>query len=704
MINRQTTTNRALRRLFAAAALAIAAFAAPAQAQYGTQQDTADLVRADLIAEPASIVPGQPFQVGIRLRMKEHWHTYWRNPGDSGSPTEVRWQLPEGFTVSELSWPAPQVLRVGPVTSFGYEGETILLAQITPPSNLAPGSNVSLRADIDYLVCEKECIPGEASLALPLTVGASGGPGNTGIFDAARARLPQPSLWPANFSANADTIAITVRGAAFDAAALKSAAFLPYNNDLIVNSTEQKRSSDGTGLTVAMARSQMATQMPDRVDGVLLVEEDIGGKTVTHAFELSAQSAAAAGGSSITLLQAALFALLAGVILNLMPCVFPVLSIKILHLTQHANESAGRVRLHGVAYTAGILVSFVILAGALFALRAGGDEIGWGFQLQSPAVVAALAFVLFAFGLSLSGLLPIGTSLTRAGNSGLLQRGGLQGSFFAGTLATVVATPCTAPFMGASIGFALTQPFLLGVTVFLALGLGLALPFLILAFVPALQRFLPRPGAWMETLKQFLAFPLYATVAWLIWVLSFQVGPSGLLAALIGLVLIAFGAFALTLAQGRNGTPSRAWRGVAAVSGLAVIALTVSVSMDRPATASAAQAADSGGEAFTQAKLDTLLASEQPVFVNMTAAWCITCLVNERTTLATPAIQTAFKDKSIVYLKGDWTNRNPEITRLLERFGRSGVPLYVLYRGKNEPVVLPQILTEQLVLDSLAKL
>ncbi|MDP2409208.1 MAG: protein-disulfide reductase DsbD family protein [Pseudolabrys sp.] len=704
MIDRQLTTGRTLRRALAAAALAIAAFAAPAQAQYGTPQDTADLVRADLIAEPASIVPGQPFQVGIRLRMKEHWHTYWRNPGDSGSPTEVRWQLPEGFTVSELSWPAPQVLRVGPVTSFGYEGEAILLAQVTPPPNLAPGSNVSLRADIDYLVCEKECIPGEASLALPLAVGASSG-GDTGTFDAARAKLPQPSLWPASFSASADTIGVTVRGAAFDAAALKSASFLPYNNDLIVNSTEQKRSSDGNGLTVAMARSQMATQIPDRVDGVLLVEEDIGGKTVTHAFELSAQSAAAAGGSSITLLQAALFALLAGVILNLMPCVFPVLSIKILHLTQHANESAGRVRMHGAAYTAGILVSFVILAGALFALRAGGDEIGWGFQLQSPAVVAALAFVLFAFGLSLSGLLPIGTSLTRVGNSGLLQRGGLQGSFFAGTLATVVATPCTAPFMGASIGFALTQPFQLGVTVFLALGLGLALPFLILAFVPALQRFLPRPGAWMETLKQFLAFPLYATVAWLIWVLSFQVGPSGLLAALVGLVLIAFGAFALTLAQDRSGTPSRAWRGVAAVSGLAVIALIVSVNMDRPATASAAQAAaDSGGEAFTQAKLDTLLASEQPVFVNMTAAWCITCLVNERTTLAAPAVQTAFKDKNIVYLKGDWTNRNPEITRLLERFGRSGVPLYVLYRGKNEPVVLPQILTEQLVLDSLAQL
>jgi thiol:disulfide interchange protein len=707
MTDRRKTTARHLCRVIAAASAALAIWLAPlspASAQDNPTPDTADLVQADLIAEPAGIAPGQPFQVGIRMRMKEHWHTYWRNPGDSGSPTEVRWQLPDGFTASEISWPAPEVIRVGPVTSFGYEGEAILLVQITPPADLAPGSNVTLRADIDYLVCEKECIPGDASLSLPLAVSANGTPGDTGTFDAARSKLPQPSLWPAQFAANADNLSLTIRTAHLDPAALTSAVFLPYNNDLIVNSAEQKRTSDSDGLTIAMARSQMATQIPERVDGVLLLAEDIGGKTVTHAFEVSAQSGGAAAGSSITLLQAALFALLAGVILNLMPCVFPVLSIKILHLTQHANETAARVRMHGVAYTGGILVSFAILAGALFAFRAGGDEIGWGFQLQSPAVVAGLAFVLFAFGLSLSGVLPIGNSLTRVGGSRLLQKTGLQGSFFAGTLATIVATPCTAPFMGASIGFALTQPFILGLTVFLALGLGLALPFLILAFVPALQRFLPRPGAWMETLKQFLAFPLYATVVWLIWVLSFQVGPSGLLAALAGLVLIAFGAWALTLAQHRAGSFARAYKGVAALAGLAVIALTVSVNMDRPATASTTQVADQGYEVFTQAKLDSLVASGKPVFVNMTAAWCITCLVNERTTLSADAVQAAFKDKSIVYLKGDWTNRNPEITRLLERFGRSGVPLYVLYRGNRAPVVLPQILTETLVLDSLAQL
>ncbi len=388
-----------------------------------------------------------------------------------------------------------------------------------------------------------------------------------------------------------------------------------------------------------------------------------------------------------------------------MPCVFPVLSIKILHLTQHGAETPRRVRLHGMAYALGILACFTILAGVLHALRAGGAEIGWGFQLQSPLMVATLAFILFALALSLSGILTIGASLTRVGGSSLLQRGGLSGSFFAGVLATVVATPCTAPFMGASIGFALTQPFGVGLAVFLALGLGLALPFLVLAFVPGLQRLLPRPGRWMETLKQFLAFPLYATVAWLIWVLSFQVGASGLLAALAALVLIAFGAWAWGLSQGRTTGSARALQGMAAISVAGVVALAIVINLYRPTETAAQEASSTAGyEAFSQQKLDTLLASGQPVFVNMTAAWCITCLVNERTALSTGAVREAFAGKQVAYLKGDWTSRNPEITRLLEKFGRSGVPLYVLYRGGREPVVLPQILTQSLVLDALQQI
>ena len=690
------------RRVNLALVLCVSAFTLSS----ASAQDASGLVKVELLAEPAAIIPGEPFTVGIKLSMKEHWHTYWRNPGDSGEPTQVTWKLPQGFVAGDLEWPAPSLIRVGPVASFGYEDDAMLLARVTPPRDVRPGTTVNLAADVAYLVCEKICIPGEASVSLSLPVSESGALTNA-VFDAARSMLPQPSPWSATFGADTKTITLSLRAPDLRGDALRSAMFFPYDNTLIDNATQQALRTDGQATRVSIERSQIAKSLPQRFDGVLVLEEDVGGKIARHAFEIEATPSAAfaAGGGAVTLLYAVISALIAGVILNLMPCVFPVLSIKILNLTQHNAETPRRVRLHGMAYTLGILVCFTILAGVLHGLRAGGAEIGWGFQLQSPLTVATLAFILFALGLSLSGILTIGTSLTRVGGSRLLQRGALSGSFFAGVLATVVATPCTAPFMGASIGFALTQPFVVGLAVFLALGFGLALPFLVLAFVPGLQRRLPRPGRWMETLKQFLAFPLYATVAWLIWVLSFQVGPSGLLAALAALVLIAFGAWAYSLSQGRTNVAGHALQGIAAVSVAGVIALAVVIDLNRPTEMNTQNASSKAqSEAFSQQKLDTLLASGQPVFVNMTAAWCITCLVNERTALSTGAVREAFASKRITYLKGDWTNRNPEITRLLEKFGRSGVPLYALYRGDDEPVLLPQILTQSLVLEALGKI
>ena len=692
-----------LGRIFSLILFASALAVTPAAAQ-----NTADLVKVELLAEPSAIVPGEPFTVGVKLAMKEHWHTYWRNPGDSGEPTQVTWKLPQGFSAGEIQWPAPSLIRVGPAASFGYEGETVLLARITPPRDARPGTTVDLAADVAFLVCEKICIPGEASVSLVLPVSAQGAPPQANaVFEQARGKLPQSSPWSATFDADARAITLSLRSEALRGDAIRSATFFPYDNTLIDNAAPQTLRTDGQTMRLTIERSQIAKSLPQRIDGVLVLEEDIGGKTAAHAFVIEAAPSAPppAGEGGITLLYAAISALLAGIILNLMPCVFPVLSIKILHLTEQRAETPQRVRLHGMAYALGILASFTVLAGVLQALRAGGAEIGWGFQLQSPLMVASLAFILFALGLSLSGALTIGTSLTRVGGSSLLQRGGLSGSFFAGVLATVVATPCTAPFMGASIGFALVQPFAVGLIVFLALGLGLALPFLALAFAPGLQRLLPRPGRWMETLKQFLAFPLYATVAWLIWVLSFQVGATGLLAALSGLVLVAFSAWALHMSQGQGSASARLLQGMAAASIAGVVALTAMINLDRPAAADTQHAASKTSfEPFSQQKLDTLLASGRPVFVNMTAAWCITCLVNERTALSTGSVREVFADKRIAYLKGDWTNRNPEITRLLERFGRSGVPLYVLYRSGSEPVVLPQILTQSLVLDALRQI
>ncbi len=671
-------------------------------------QEASGLVKVELLAEPAAIVPGEPFAVGVKLSMKEHWHTYWRNPGDSGEPTQVTWKLPRGFVAGDLQWPAPSLIRLGPVASFGYDGETILLARVTPPRDVRPGTTVDLAADIAYVVCEKICIPGEASVSLSLPVSEARTSSQTNaVFDAARSKLPQPSPWNATFSADAKAITLSLRSDDLRGDTIRSVMFFPHDNTLIDNAARQILRTDGPTTRVTIERSQIAKSVPQRIDGVLVLEEDIGGKNVPHAFAIEAGPSAvsAAGESGMTLLYPVISALIAGVILNFMPCVFPVLSIKILHLTEHRAEPPRRVRLHGIAYALGILATFTILAGVLQGLRAGGAEIGWGFQLQSPLMVAALAFILFALGLGLSGVLTIGTSLTRLGGSRLLQRGGLSGSFFAGVLATAVATPCTAPFMGASIGFALVQPFAVGLVVFLALGLGLALPFLTLAFAPGLQRLLPRPGRWMEALKQALAFPLYATVAWLIWVLSFQVGAAGLLAALAALVLIAFGAWAFRISQEQGSASGRVLRGMAAVAIAGVVALAIVIDLDRPAGTNARYASSNGAsEVFSQHKLDALLASGQPVFVNMTAAWCITCLVNERTALSTGAVREVFAGKRIKYLKGDWTNRNPEITRLLESFGRSGVPLYVLYRGGRDPVVLPQILTQSIVLDALKQI
>ena len=494
---------------------------------------------------------------------------------------------------------------------------------------------------------------------------------------------------------------------------VKNATFFPYNETAIDNAAEQVMTVDASGLHLTLARAAPAEPAPTVLPGVLNIEEATGAGTARLAFaygdepvlpavavapDAPASPAAAAPLETLSLFAAAGLAFLGGLILNLMPCVFPVLSIKVLGLVRHAGESAARVRLHGLAYTAGVLASFLGLAGLLIALKGGGAVIGWGFQLQSPVVVAALAYLLFAMGLSLSGAVHLGGRLAGIGD-GLARRSGLEGSFFTGVLATVVATPCTAPFMGSAVGFALTQSAGVALVVFASLGLGLALPFLALTLWPPALRALPRPGAWMETLKQALAFPVYATVAWLIWVLAQQVDPRGLMAGLIGLVLVGFSAWAWE--RGRNAASGmgRVAQGAALLALVAVAALSATLGYDRASPV--AQARSEGIEPFTQARLDTLVGERRPVFVNLTAAWCITCAVNETTSLSTQAVRAAMTARGVTYLKGDWTNQNPEITRLLEKHGRSGVPLYLLFSGAGEPQVLPQILTEGTVLSAL---
>ena len=710
-------------RVLVAALLVLVAGALPGSSSAAAAPTASDLVAAELVTEPRAVEPGKPFTVGIRLSMKDGWHTYWRNPGDSGLATEIAWTLPDGFSAGPIQWPVPERIPVSHLVNYGYERETTLLVEVTPPAGLATGRNVNLTATVSYLVCERECIPGEAKLAASLPSAASGAgggpdPATAYIFAAARDRLPKPAPWPARIESAGGVLRLRVDAKGIGPDTVASAYVFPMGETVIEHAAPQALAFDADGFVLTLKASAFASAPPPPDMPGLLVITGPDGPDAAKAYRIGTEPAAkpaapreaavspvaaavAADLSVPAVLGAALFAFLGGLVLNLMPCVFPVLSIKVLSLVTYSGRDRRAVRLSGLAYTAGVVASFLVLAGMLLAIRAGGAGIGWGFQLQSPLTVAALAFLLFGVGLSLSGVVDLGSGIAaRAG--GVSERAGPLGSFGTGVLAALVATPCTAPFMGAAVGYALTAPAAVALAIFAALGLGLALPFLILTFQPSLLARLPRPGAWMDTLKQVLAFPIYATVAWLIFVLSQQVGPGGLFAALIGLVLIGFAAWTWRWAVMGEGWPRRLGQGLAAAALSCLAALSWSITSD-PGPGERATASSSGGaERYSQARLDQLRSEDRPVFVNMTAAWCITCIVNERVVLSRPAIQAAFEGKRIVYLKGDWTNQNPEITRLLEQHGRSGVPLYVVYSGRGEPKVLPQILTESIVLEGLS--
>jgi len=660
-------------------------------------------VSLTLISDVAAIEPGSTIWVGLRQRIAPGWHTYWINPGDSGEPLSIEWSLPAGLTAGPIVWPRPERLAVGPFVSYGYTSEVVLLTQIMAPPSLPVGTPVTLRGQASWLVCEKICIPEEApvELTLPVAAGTPAAAPTAPAIEQARRAVPTPSPWTTTLrtSPEAVTISVAIRGLAADR--IEEALFLPMRWGVIDHAAPQALTIDRHGLTLRTAPGLLSQGTEGHVDGVLLIRERLDQGSVTQAFVVRAGPDGAGGaslsGGSPTLPTALGLALLGGLILNLMPCVLPVLSIKVIALVDHVAASPRVTRRHGYAYTAGVLVSFAVLAGTLIALRAGGAEIGWGFQLQSPLVVTALAYVLFALALSLSGILVIGARFVGIGQ-GLASKSGYSGSFFTGTLATVAATPCTAPFMGVAVGFALTQSPLVALVVFEALALGLALPFLALSLVPAWRRFLPRPGRWMERLRQVLAIPLYASVAWLVWVVSRQSGPEGAALVVAGLLLIGLAAWL------HHGNLARRRRAVTALA-LGCIAAAIALSPLVAASASSTAAAATRGvrwERFTPERLAELRARGTPVFINATAAWCITCLVNERVALHSPAVAEAFAKKGVVYLKADWTSKSPEIAALLESFGRSGVPLYVVYGNgaAGEPRMLPQILSERTLIEA----
>ena len=689
-----------LTRLVLVAALLLA-LPATASAESGP---ALPLVRVELLGESQSIAPGETLWVALRQEIRPGWHTYWLNPGDSGEPPRLEWTLPAGFTAGEMRWPHPERIRVGPAMSYGYTDEVVLPIPVTAPADLRPGTRVTLRAQASWIVCEKTCVPEEApvSLSLPVAAGPPApDPRGAPLIAAARRAVPTPSPWPATFIATPEHVSLDVAAPGLTAARVAEVWFYPARWGVIEHAAPQSARLGSEGITLAVARGPLPEAVAGPIDGVLVVTERLDGGLARHALSVRAEPRAVTVGSPSALLTAMALAFAGGLVLNLMPCVLPVLSVKALALVHHAGD---RLRGHGLAYTAGVLVCFALVAGTLLALRAGGQQLGWGFQLQSPLVVTLLAYVLFVMALSLSGVIVLGAGLTGAGHS-LAARAGYAGSFFTGALATVAATPCTAPFMAVAVGYALTQPWLAALLVFEALGLGLALPYLLLTLVPAWRRWLPRPGPWMTQLERLLAFPLYASVAWLVWVVSQQAGPAGVGVALGGLVAIALAAWLYQSTRGARALWRRA--AIGAVLALAIGAVGAAALDPRGDTRGAATRETGGGwEPFSAARLAELRAAGTPVFVNVTAAWCLTCLVNERVALRSTTVTEAFARKRVVRLKADWTTRDPVITRVLGAFGRSGVPLYLLYPAgaAGDPAVLPQILSERLVLDATERL
>jgi DsbC/DsbD-like thiol-disulfide interchange protein/cytochrome c biogenesis protein CcdA len=663
-------------------------------------------VQASLLAEVESIQPGHPFSVGIRLQMAEGWHTYWKNPADSGLPTRMAWRLPEGFQAGPLQWPFPTRIAAPPLMSYGYEGEVLLPVTITPPPTLSPGSDVRLAGRVDWLECQEACIPGRAELELVLPVRAEAprpAPATATLFRATRGLLPAPARgWDLKAAASPGVLALSFR-----APQAPAGAYFFSDKPLVVEYPSPqtlRRVSGGHRLDITRAANGPALS---HLTGVLLVEG--GAAPVAVDVDVPVSPLAAPPGAGIVVPPAGrglalvlAFAFLGGLALNLMPCVLPVLSLKVMGFVRHSGRESQPAWRHGVAFTAGVLLSFWLLAGLMLALRAGGRSVGWGFQLQSPTFVAFLAGLFFVLGLNLFGVFTLGESLIAAANLNR-ERTGLVSSFGSGALATVVATPCTAPFMGSALGFGLTQPAAVSLLVFTALALGMAAPYLVLSFSPRLLRLVPRPGAWMEGFQQLLGFLLMATVVALLWLLGREAGVEGMTRVLLGLLALGLAAWLYGRAPASGAGPR------APVLAPAAAALVLAAGLILGVRAAEGGGGPGGGqsglawEAFSPETLATVRAQGRPVFIDFTAAWCLTCQVNERVALGSTEVQDRFRREGVVLLRADWTRSDGDITAALASYGRQGVPLYVLYARDSgrPPRVLPEVITPGIVLTAL---
>lgn len=672
----------------------------------------AEPVKADLVAEEAAVQPGRPFWVGVKLNMEEGWDTYWRNPGDSGFPTQVKWNLPEGFTAGPLLWPYPQRIVSDSLVVFGYTDSVLLMAQITPPANLSDNKKIEIKADVNWLACNEACIPGSASLALslPVTDRIPGINSSTAtFFTHARAALPAKE---GNLAVSTQADQFVLNFHKGNLGEIEEMFFIPEEGEIIDYTAPQTFSMKGKEIVLSVKRAHPETAL-STLKGVLLVSEK--GNAVKRAIEVDSAIAAPVNATASSVSNWAIavgFAFVGGLILNVMPCVLPVVALKIFSFVKMAGQKRSQILKHGAVFAAGVIISFWVLSGILLCLRAYGAGVGWGFQLQEPVFVAVLASLLFMLGLSLFGVFEMGTSLIALGSKPVSSgTSPLRSSFMSGVLATLVATPCTGPLLGPALGFAMTLPVVPALAIFTSMGLGMAFPYLLFSAFPRLVKFLPKPGNWMIAFKHIMGFLMMATVVWLVWVFGAQTDHMATMALLGAFLLMAIGAWI----YGEWGAINRKrlTRWIATVVAAAVVFAGGSAAItaarhysDSPSSGTRTElVSDNGWEAYSPERVNELRAQGVPVFIDFTAKWCLICQAN-KVTLHSSEMERAFREKGVVTMSADWTKRDPVISQELEKLGRSGVPVYVLYSGdlKEAPYILPQTLTANVVHTYLDKL
>ena len=642
--------------------------------------------RIEILTESISITPGDELLIGFKFTLNPGWHTYWENPGDAGEGASIKWNLPNDVSASEILWPGPQRIPVEPLMTFGYEDEVVLLTKIyTSEATIVP---LNLNALVSWYTCKEICIPQEAEVSIPIKLGNKTPSVSKVILDQTLEEIP--IQFEGTYRVQRLEDSYILQGQLENQDQYDSIYFFPKDYGLTDYTKDQfyEINKDSFSLQIKAAEIEIENRT---FEGVIAINKGEAVSFIEINYPLKAKPIS----QEFNIFTLIFFAFLGGLILNIMPCVFPILSIKILRFVEQSGDSTYKTIQQGLLFSLGVIVSFLAIAALLVSLKSGGESIGWGYQLQSPIVVSLLVYLFVVLGYIFMSNMVLGTSLARLSTISLGKGDSIE-SFLTGVLAVIVASPCTAPFMGSAIGFALLQPSFYSVLIFLGLGIGFSLPYLVLSAKPSLLSFLPKPGQWMETFKQFMAFPMWASALWLLWVLSSQVNNQEVIQVLLGSLLIIIG---LWLVEKNNSKTN--W--IRWIVRLPFILLLIFSLWLIPTSYSDLDESKQNQLAYSPQLLEDLREENALVFLNFTADWCITCKVNESVALKTSKVRKLLTDKDITYIEADWTRKDPVISSALEEYGRTGLPLYLLFPSKGDPLILPEILTEDILLSYLSE-